>query len=344
MRDKLVIYRLGSLGDTVIALPIFHAIARAFPDHERLVLTNVPVAGNAAPLLSVLQNTGLVDSVIQYPVGLRSFKELFALRAKLLSTGARTMVYLTAPRGVSSCYRDLLFFWTCGFRRIIGAPITTDLQTNRIDADGLEEPEYLRLSRCVTGLGPINFDDPAVWDMHLTAAESVKGQEAIAAFGQRPFLAINMGGKAREKDWGIENWVQLLKALGASLPSFGLLVVGASEDSARANEVTPFWLGPVILACGTLTPRECAAALVGATLFIGHDSGPLHLASAMGTPSIGLFGNYNKPHRWHPASKRTQIIHDMSGVSAILVESVLDAARRSLSTTSMVMLNTVANP
>lgn len=344
MHNKLVIYRLGSLGDTVIALPIFHAIARAFPDHERIVLTNFPVASNAAPLLSILQDSGLVDSVIRYPVGLRSFKELFALRTTLLSAGAQTMVYLAAPRGVRACYRDLLFFRACGFRRIIGAPTTKDLQTNRIGADGSEEPEYLRLSRCVAELGPIDFDDPAGWDMRLTAMELINGREAIAAFGQRPFLAINMGGKAREKDWGVENWVQLLKVLGTLMSGVGLFVVGAAEDTARAEGVTSIWPGPTVLACGTLTPRECGAALARASLFIGHDSGPLHLASVMGTPSIGLFGDYNKPRKWHPASKQTQIIHQMSGVSAISVLSVLDVVRRSLSTTSLAMLNTAANP
>jgi hypothetical protein len=162
------------------------------------------------------------------------------------------MVYFAEPRGITSCYRDLLFFRTCRFRRIIGAPTTTDLQKNRIGADGSVEPEYQRLSRCVAELGPINFDDPAVWNMRLAAVESAKGKEAISAFGQRSFLALNMGGKVRKNDWVLENWVQMLKILGASLTGAGLLVVGASEDAARANEIAPFWPSPAILACGTL--------------------------------------------------------------------------------------------
>jgi len=48
--ERVLIYRLGSLGDTVAALPCFHLIERAFPDAERLVLTNVPVSTKAAPL------------------------------------------------------------------------------------------------------------------------------------------------------------------------------------------------------------------------------------------------------------------------------------------------------
>ena len=57
----VLIFRLGSLGDTVVALPCFHKIAKSFPEARRIVLTNVPVASNAAPLLQVLDGdlTGL---------------------------------------------------------------------------------------------------------------------------------------------------------------------------------------------------------------------------------------------------------------------------------------------
>ena len=60
MADKVVIYRLGTLGDTVVALPCFHLIARSFPNAARLILTNeVPSSGIAQPL-SILSGSGLV--------------------------------------------------------------------------------------------------------------------------------------------------------------------------------------------------------------------------------------------------------------------------------------------
>lgn len=330
MRAKLVIYRLGSLGDTVIALPMFHAIARAFPEHERIVLTNFPVANVAAPLMGVLEGSGLVHAAVSYPVGLRSFGGLLAVRQKVRSLGAQTMVYLAAPRGLAACYRDLLFFKACGFRRIIGAPITGDLQRNRIDAQGLEEPEYERMGRCLASLGPIDFNDRAVWDLKLTEAELAAGKRAIAPLSEEPFIAINMGGKASEKDWGVPRWLALLKSL-AEHTRTGLLIVGATDDLPRAEEVAKAWPGRAVAACGTLSPRGSGAAMRRARLFVGHDSGPLHMASAVGVPCIGLFGNYNRPRKWHPLGARHRNIHDMRGVDAIEVETVLDAARAILS-------------
>src|SRR6185437_8559669 len=57
---RVLVYRLGSLGDTLIALPSFHLIARAFPHAERRLLTNLPVASKAPPAAAVLENTGLI--------------------------------------------------------------------------------------------------------------------------------------------------------------------------------------------------------------------------------------------------------------------------------------------
>ena len=56
----VLIFRLGSLGDTVVALPSFRLIARSFPAARRVVLTNVPRSAQETDLDAVLAGTGLV--------------------------------------------------------------------------------------------------------------------------------------------------------------------------------------------------------------------------------------------------------------------------------------------
>jgi ADP-heptose:LPS heptosyltransferase len=136
-----------------------------------------------------------------------------------------------------------------------------------------------------------------------------------------------MGGKAREKDWGVPNWRALLLRLGAEHPDAGLVIVGSAEDSERARRAAEVWKGQVVDACGKLSPRESAAAMRRATLFIGHDSGPLHLAAAAGVRCIGLFGSLNAPNRWHPRGAAHRIIHRMMGLETITVGEVMDAVR-----------------
>ena len=322
---RIVVYRLGSLGDTVVALPCLHRVAQAFPDAERVMLTNIPVSSKAAPLEAILGGSGLVHRFMAYPVGTRSFLALHRLRAALRALDAQTLVYLTPSRGLMAAWRDLLFFRLCGFTRIVGAPTNGDLQGNRRGADGLIESECERLARCIAELGPVDLSDPAAWDLHLTAAERQTAAAVLTAAAGQPRIAINMGGKVAENDWGESNWGALMTRLRGACGDHALVFIGAAEDSARAARVGDLWPGPVVNLCGQVSPRVSAAAMTGSRVFVGHDSGPLHLAASVGVPCVGLYGNLNEPRKWHPYGDRHRILHDMRGVSAIGVESVAQA-------------------
>jgi heptosyltransferase-3 len=332
-QPRIVIYRLGSLGDTVVALPCFHKVAQVWPDAERIVLTNFPVSSKAAPLEDILREGGLIHEAIAYPVGTRSIGRLWLLAKQLRSLNADVLVYLTPARGLLNAFRDWIFFKFCGFKDIVGAPLTVDLQMSRqsgADAsiEGLvEERECERLARCLHALGPIDLDDPQMWNLRLTEFELRAGSAVLATLAAAPYFAVNMGGKAKEKDWGAGNWRALLQRLSEDYPDAGLLIVGAAEDSERAQLVADAWPGPIVDACGKLSPRESAAAMRRAVAFIGHDSGPLHLAAAEGVRCVGLFGNFNQPKRWHPRGDQHRIIHRMSGLHDITVAEVIDAVK-----------------
>jgi heptosyltransferase-3 len=325
MKGRIVIYRLGSIGDTVVALPCFHRIAEAFPDSERIVLTNFPSTAKETPLGSILRNSGLIHDVIQYPLAARKYRELWFLRRKLHSLHADAMVYLAPARGLVVCWRDWLFFRLCGFRKIIGLPFTPNLQSNRIDENGTMERECARLVRCLSAIGPIDLTDRKNWDLHLTAGELVAGQSIIKPLKPHPYLSINMGGKIAENDWGEVNWKMLLARLGKILPHYGLLIVGGKEDTARADTAASQWPWAAVNACGLLSPRESGAAMMNSRLFVGHDSGPLHLAASVGVPCVGLFGDNNKPKKWHPVGREHRILHNMQGLSSITIDEVVNA-------------------
>jgi len=108
--ERVVIYRLGSLGDTIAALPCFHLIERAFPDAQRLVLTNVPVSNKAAPLEVILRDGGFIHGSIAYPRGTRDAVALLRLARRLRRTGADTLVYLGGSRGLAAATRDVMYF------------------------------------------------------------------------------------------------------------------------------------------------------------------------------------------------------------------------------------------
>ena len=299
---RVLIYRLGSLGDTVISLPCLHLIARAFPDAERSMLTNVPVNATAPAAAAVLGNSGLVHRYFDYPVHTRNIFLLGRLALTLRRYKPDVLIYLAAPRGEAALDRDVRFFRLCGIRSIYGLP-TGELALNLPDAKtGLAESEAHRLARTLRSLGDARLQDPASWDLHLTREELAFGEETAASFAGNPYIVCAPGCKAQANDWEDQNWSSFLSQLSAKLPNLGLLMTGAASDFERNAQLARSWKGRALNISGTTGPRQAAAILVHAAMYVGPDSGPMHIAAATGTPCVAIFSARNPAGIWFPNS------------------------------------------
>jgi heptosyltransferase-3 len=310
---RVLIYRLGSLGDTVVALPSLRLVARAFPGAERRMLTNFPVQAKAPPAEAILKHTGLVQGYFRYAVGMRSVVQLARLWWTLVRWRPEVLVYLAPARGVKAAERDAKFFRLCGIRRLVGVPMTEDMQQSRVEADGLLEPEGERLARNISALGDARLEDAASWDLGLTAEEKARAAELLAGMGDRPLIAVSVGTKVQSKDWGRENWRELLRRMGEVFPGYGLALSGVHSESETSEFAADGWRsaneGPVVNLCGRLTPRESAAAFARAQVFVGHDSGPMHLAAAVQTPCVAIFAARNIPRVWFPYGRQHRVVY-----------------------------------
>lgn len=327
---RVLIYRLGSLGDTIVALPCLHRIRDSFPDAERILLTNKPVSRAAPRMLDILQGSDLVHDAIEYEGETRSPKVLAALWWQIRRLGPEALVYLTTPRGPRVLRRDLAFFRACGIPRVIGAPNEPDLMNHRFEADGESEYECARLARCLSSLGTIDLDDPAQWRIGLAAKDTEEAVQALGSVAGQPFVAINMGGKAQSNDWGHANWTALLTKLTRRFDDMRWVVVGAPSESSRAEEIVSIRPTHMLSICGKLSIRGTAAALSQARLFVGHDSGPLHLAASCGVPCVGIFNNNNVPRKWFPYGKAHRVVFPSGPISTITVDRVYEAVADSL--------------
>lgn len=329
MAENILVYRLGSLGDTLVALPSLNRIRNSFPDAQLVMLTNKPVSGKAAPLESILGTGYFTHRTLCYPVGTRNPLDLISLLCSIRRLRIKTMVYLAAARSPKDVCRDRVFFRLCGVRRIIGLPQEESDYKVRIESGtGLFENESSRLARRVRDLGAVDLEDRAVWDLHLEESEHAVAEEFIKPLDGHPFLAVSQGTKMQAKDWGMERWSDLLQQLTESLPGWGLLLVGSSDEAVRASSCAAVWRGPVVNLCGNATPRISAAAMERAALFIGHDSGPMHLASAVGVPCVAIFSARNLPGQWYPYGRDHRVIyHKTSCHGCNLSECVVEAKR-----------------
>lgn len=159
-----------------------------------------------------------------------------------------------------------------------------------IDLRGTLTTRFLRADRRIVGrpLGAghkclqvarlVGLQAPLPPKLHLD-------ERALAAAPrlQRPTLVLGPGGKFPGKRWPAERFVDLAKRLG--LPA---LVLGSREEAGLCSEVAAALAGRSL--AGELDLLACAALLSQAALFVGNDSGLMHLAAAAGAPTLGLFG------------------------------------------------------
>jgi ADP-heptose:LPS heptosyltransferase len=165
-----------------------------------------------------------------------------------------------------------------------------------------------------------------------------------------PFVAASIGTKSTLNDWGSDNWRQVLEALAREFPAHGLVLLGSGEERARSEGLAAAWAGPRANLCGATSPRVTAAILTRAALFLGHDSGPMHVAAAAGAPVVAVFSARNPPGQWFPGgtghavlypqsfydpARREDAAHQQAAINSISVEDVFRAARSRLASAAV---------
>jgi len=304
---RVLIYRVGSLGDMMVSVPCFHLIARTFPNAERVLLTNLPLHAKAAPAESVLGSSGLIQGCMRYAMKRGGiWRKLLAIR----KFKPDVVVYLREIRPVKQVQRDAWFFrYMCGVRRIVGVPQDAETRQKLNNNSGLYESEAVRLAKKLHELGDAEPDRIENWDLVLSDAERAKAKEMLGELCGKPLIACGPGTKMQAKDWGQENWRALLTKLSGALPGHGLVLVGAREDAAVSDFASAGWNGPVKNLCGNLAPRETAATMEYARVFLGPDSGPMHLAAAVGLPCVIAFASREYGGVWFPIGSRHRILY-----------------------------------
>lgn len=338
--QRILIFLLGSLGDTLVALPSLRLIARRFPQAERRILTHYSISDKAAPMDELLANTGLVHGYFRFPVGSGQTQRLLSLAAEIRRWKPDLVVHLHEPRGNLTALRDYLFFVACGVFRQIGVPFRRDLQRPRlIERSRLYEHHGDYLARKVASLGDAQTVSRESWELSLTPDERARGREVLAPLVQcAGVLAMSIGTKFDTNDWGDANWSDLLQRLSTRLPGWGLVAIGAQIERERSERLLCHWKGARLNLSGLLPVRESAAVLQSSAIYVGHDSGPMHLAAAVGTPCVAIFSARNLPGQWFPYGDQHIVFYERTECLGCHLERCIEFKKKCIFSISPVMV------
>lgn len=332
---EVVVFHLNQIGDLVFALPALKALREAFPEARITSVLRSHLAG-------LVVNSGFVDDIVHRPPGGPWPAVALGLRLRRLRPDLAVAFSQSATMTLCA--------WLSGAGHRVGY-VDSDLcrlLNHRVQVRGVPAPvKVLRLVRSL-GLEPEKRDYVGL--VRLSPEEEERGAKLLGESeleGRGPLIALAPGESADRpyKSWSTEGFIGLASALVREHDA-RLVTVGGERDRGLGDEILADLDGPARNLAGETTPSQLAAVLGRCDLLIGIDSGPMHLAAAMGRPVVGLFGPTN-PHRTGPQGEGHEVIfheqacwpcmtptcEDRPCMSSITVEEVLSAARRILSRT-----------
>ncbi len=278
--ERILILQLCPLGDTLFGTPAIRILRERYPQAELVAMTwknnQAVLAGNPAVdrILSVKNTLEAIRILRQLS------KERFALAVGLSHSGSALLAFCKAQQkvGFNAHYLGWLYREKVPDRRNIHAV------------------EY-----CLNVLQPLDIEPPA--ESRLEFYYSQRDLDVAASFLEEchgyPLIAIHPGGRFFPvKRWHTGGFAQVADYLMGALKA-KVVLVGGKDDEPLAWEIASKMKQQPLLAAGRTSLKETAAIISLADLFVGNDSAPQHLAAAVGTPVVALFGPTD-PNNFYP--------------------------------------------
>lgn len=288
MRICLVL--LTGLGDVVHGLPLVVALKAAWPDcHVTWVSEPMPS--------TILEHHPCVDAIVRYRrkdgvAGVRALRH--AMRDARRAVGGFDLAI-----NLNVYFKSV---WPVLFS---GAPRRLGFERGRAkDWIWLAENEFLAprprahtqdmFLEFLTHLGVPHHapSSPSDWRITFSRDERAAQDAFVASLSGRPLAAIVPATANAAKDWRADRWAAVVDGLAAR--GFAVALVGGpgAREVAVAREVAERATAPTVWAMGDGV-RRVAWTLERSALALAPDTGPLHIARALGTPVVGLYGHTN---------------------------------------------------
>ncbi len=308
MYKRILIVRTDRIGDVVLSTPVIKALRAAYPKSYISMMVS-PYAKD------IVDGNPYLDEIIIYDKDVKHKSWWDSIRfASNLKKKKFDLAIILHPTN-----RAHLITFFAGVQRRIGYDrklgfLLTDKIKHTKQLGQKHELEYnLDLVRQL-GIEPRNKDlfmpikeDSEKWVNELFIKEGIKNTDRL--------LAIHPGASCLSKIWPNERFAVVADRLIEKY-GFKVLVVADSRHVNLVQNVIKHMRHPAINLAGETSVSQLASLLKRCQLFISNDSGPMHIASAVGTAVISIFGRNQRglsPQRWGPVGKKDKILHKEVG-------------------------------
>ncbi len=299
---NILIIRNDRMGDLLMSLPAVHEIRRSYPKAEVLLLLR-------EELIPLLRDHPDIDRLIPFPHHSGSgWIQILRWAPKLRCLKADAAVILNPTRLFHVAAFLAAIPIRVGYRRKCGFLLTRSMSDSKASRRLHETQFNLELVRLL-GTRPVPCELRLPANSHrLIEADRLLQQHGLFRPGLPPPIAVHPWTSDPAKNWPLDAFFELLRSLAGSQGPF--LILGGTEEvvqmdswKSRIGPLAADLVGQVPLALLPALLRRCS-------LLISNDSGPVHVAAAVGTPTLVVAPRQHgeKLERWRPLGEGHRVL------------------------------------
>ncbi len=301
----ILFYRIGQLGDTIVSIPAIQFFREQFPN-ATFTLMSDRIAGKKYVLArQVFENTSLFDKFISYRkskegrFGLKQKIFMLLLLPRLLFRYDAVVYLAPSSRTPKQVRRDRFFFKCIGAKYLWG--FQREQRPESADHPLMHEADWL-----LAQFKNYDFETPqsAVAKMELLLDEKEHAfaeswlRDNLGERNGRLIVGFGPGTKMPAKRWKVENFWNVGHKLIKQYDIFPI-VFGDQSDRLVGDALVRSWKRGCNTA-GELSVRQSSALLKKCDVYIGNDTGTMHLAAAVKTPCVAIFSARDVRGKWEP--------------------------------------------
>lgn len=306
--NRILVVKPADLGDLLFVTPALRALRKTYPAAQ----IDLMAPPSSSPLL---RDCPYVDEIISFDkyafdepgafFQLSNWRPLAAFWGRLRRRGYDAVLI---PRHLTTHMGALKF---AALSLATGAPVRAGVDngrgwflTHRVTDEGFGGRHEVEYDLAVAALVGARTDDTQLWVPAAPDAE--EWAEAFAGALSRPLLLVHPGSGdySTARRWPAARFAGVIDAWHAHHQGTIMVIDANAEVTQRVRKAARV---PVVDLGGRTTLMQSIALLRRADLFIGNDSGPLHLAAGVGVPALGIYGLTNQ-QAWGPWGARTAIV------------------------------------
>jgi len=295
--NRIVVFRQGQFGDTVIIFPLIEALNRLYPNTPIFYCTNHFKSDKYVQGDDVIRMSPHIKKIVTYNMEDSILKKCMKLKKDLCAGEKDLLIYL--PYGTYKRWqivRDWIFFKIINFKKMICFEEMWNWTYiyEKKNCELPKEPE--RMLEFVRSAGmPVQLPEHCSLKYDENWAEQ-KWMEW--GFDKKKVIAICPGGKMQSKRWPIARYIEVCRRWHKRT-GMAFVVVGGPEETDMAKEIVSHLSGYVFSACGA-TLKQTAALLSRVQAYCGNDTGSMHMAAVLGISCAAIFSSRELPKRWYP--------------------------------------------